>query len=74
MALVSSYEGFIFDYGGVLVHHQTEADQVRLAEVAGIPEDNLRELYWSDRLDYDKGLISAASTGRRSQLRPVVAR
>ena len=60
MALVSSYEGFIFDYGGVLVHHQTEADQARLAEIAGVSKDAFCELYWSDRLDYDKGLLSAA--------------
>ena len=59
MALVSSYEGFIFDYGGVLVHHQTDADQARLAQIAGVPQDAFAEAYWSDRLDYDKGLISA---------------
>ncbi len=58
MALVSSYEGFIFDYGGVLVHHQTEEDQARMAEVAGIPKDLFTELYWSERLDYDKGVLS----------------
>lgn len=58
MALVSSYDGFIFDYGGVLVHHQSEADQERLAEIAGLPKDAFAEAYWSDRLDYDKGLMS----------------
>jgi putative hydrolase of the HAD superfamily len=60
MALVSSYDGFIFDYGGVLVHAQTDEDQARLAEIAGVPKDAMLELYWSDRLDYDKGLLSAA--------------
>jgi putative hydrolase of the HAD superfamily len=60
MALVSSYEGFIFDYGGVLVHHQTDEEQSRLAAIAGVPKDIFTELYWSDRLDYDKGLLSAA--------------
>jgi putative hydrolase of the HAD superfamily len=60
MALVSSYEGFIFDYGGVLVHHQTDAEQARLAAIAGVPKDIFTELYWSDRLDYDKGLLNAA--------------
>lgn len=59
MALVSSYEGFIFDYGGVLVHHQTEADQERLAKIAEVAKDAFTEAYWSDRLDYDKGLMSA---------------
>jgi len=61
MALVSAYDGFIFDYGGVLVHHQTDADQARLAEIAGVPQDMFGQLYWSDRLDYDKGLIQADS-------------
>lgn len=58
MALVSSYSGFIFDYGGVLAKHQTEADQARLAEIAGLPKQIFTELYWSVRPDYDKGLIS----------------
>lgn len=60
MALVSSYDGFIFDYGGVLVLHQTDEEQARMAEIASIPKETFTELYWSDRLDYDKGLLSAA--------------
>ena len=60
MALVNSYEGVIFDYGGVLVTHQTDEDQGRLAETAGIPKDLFTEAYWSDRLEYDKGTVSAA--------------
>ncbi len=59
MALVSSFQGFIFDYGGVLAHHQTDADQARLAEIAGIPKNIFSELYWACRLDYDKAAISA---------------
>jgi putative hydrolase of the HAD superfamily len=58
MALVSQYDGFIFDYGGVLVHHQTDADQARMAAVAGIDPELFTELYWSDRLDYDKGDVT----------------
>jgi putative hydrolase of the HAD superfamily len=58
MALVSEYQGFIFDYGGVLAHHQTDADQIRMAEIAGIAVDRFTEHYWLDRLDYDKGLLS----------------
>jgi putative hydrolase of the HAD superfamily len=57
MAHVNSYDGYIFDYGGVLVHHQTEADQVHMAKIAGIPQPEFSELYWSNRFDYDKGLI-----------------
>lgn len=60
MALVDSFEAFIFDYGGVLVHHQTDADQSRLAEIAQVPERLFSELYWSNRFDYDKGLVSGA--------------
>ena len=60
MGLVSSYEGLIFDYGGVLVLQQSDEEQARLAEIAGVPKDVFTELYWSDRLDYDKGLLAAA--------------
>lgn len=58
MALVSEYQGFIFDFGGVLVGPQTDADQARLAELAGVPKDDFTGLYWSYRLDYDKGLMT----------------
>jgi putative hydrolase of the HAD superfamily len=58
MALVSSYDGFMFDYGGVMVHHQSDSDQAKLAQIAGIPKDVFTELYWSERCDYDKDLIS----------------
>jgi putative hydrolase of the HAD superfamily len=58
MSLMNSFDGFIFDYGGVLVYHQTDSDQVRMAKVAGVPADSFTELYWKQRLDYDKGLVS----------------
>ena len=58
MALVSDFEGFIFDYGGVLVQHQTAEDQARMAAVAGIPPEKFSESYWAERLDYDKGLVT----------------
>src|SRR5579875_833434 len=58
MALVSSYDAFIFDYGGVLVRHQSDEDQARLAELAGIPRELFTEFYWATRQDYDKDLIS----------------
>jgi putative hydrolase of the HAD superfamily len=60
MALVSSFEGFIFDYGGVLVHNQTNEDRARLADLAGIPQPLFEELYWANRMDYDKDLLTAA--------------
>ncbi len=58
MALVSEYQGFIFDFGGVLVGPQTEEDQAQLAALAGLPKDQFSALYWSYRLDYDKGLMT----------------
>lgn len=59
MALVSRFEAIIFDYGGVLARHQTDQDQARLAKVAGIPKALFCSLYWADRLEYDKGALSA---------------
>src|ERR1700756_2826720 len=58
MALANGFEGFIFDYGGVLVHHQTDADQARMAKLARMPVAQFTERYWADHLDYDKGLVS----------------
>ncbi len=55
MALADSFRGFIFDFGGVLVEHQTADDQAQMASVAGIPVNKLHDLYWSLRLDYDRG-------------------
>ncbi|HEX4773027.1 MAG TPA: HAD family phosphatase [Bryobacteraceae bacterium] len=60
MPKIDAYEGIIFDYGGVLVHHQTAEDQTRMADILGIPIPSFNQLYWSDlRLVYDKGLLSA---------------
>lgn len=58
MALVSSYDGFMLDYGGVLAHHQTDSDQTKLAQIARIPKHLFTPLYWSERLDYDRDVIS----------------
>ena len=59
MARANSYDGYIFDYGGVLAHHQTDADQARLAGIAAIPQDRFFSLYWDTRLEYDKGSVTA---------------
>lgn len=64
MALVSEFDGFIFDYGGVLVHQQTEADQARMAAIANMDPSVLMEAYWADRHEYDKGSMSAAEYWR----------
>ena len=58
MALVNSYQALVFDYGGVLVEHQTDADQGRMAEIAGVPTDLFTDLYWAERPAYDKGVLS----------------
>jgi putative hydrolase of the HAD superfamily len=63
MALVNSLDSFaayIFDYGGVLVEHQSDADQQLLADLAGIPKDRFYEAYWARRLDYDLGRLTRA--------------
>jgi len=59
MALVDQYAGVIFDYGGVLVAHQSAQDAAHLAELAGLSPEVFHQVYWSDRLRYDKGLVSA---------------
>ena len=71
MAPAKDFDGYIFDYGGVLVHHQSEADQERMAQAAGIPVSNFQELYWGTRLDYDKGLVSGAEYWSASVAAPV---
>jgi putative hydrolase of the HAD superfamily len=60
MARANSYDGYIFDYGGVLAHHQTDEDQARLAGIAAIPQALFSSLYWDTRLDYDKGSVTAS--------------
>lgn len=50
----------MFDYGGVLVHDQTLEDRARLAAIARIPDGVFEDLYWANRTDYDKDLLTAA--------------
>jgi putative hydrolase of the HAD superfamily len=59
MALVDSYEGFIFDYGGVLVGHQTDGDHEKMAAIAGVSKQAFSDGYWGERLEYDRGHLSA---------------
>jgi len=60
MALVDAFDGIIFDYGGVLVYQQTAEDQAHMARIAGIEPKRFSELYWADRLRYDKGIVTGA--------------
>jgi putative hydrolase of the HAD superfamily len=43
-----------------LAHHQTDADQARLARIAEIPQERFSSLYWDTRLNYDKGSVTAS--------------
>lgn len=65
MARVSSYDAFIFDYGGVLVRNQSEADQQAMAQIVGVPENLFFDLYWLDRLHYDKDSLSSREYWQR---------
>jgi putative hydrolase of the HAD superfamily len=58
MALVDAFDGIIFDYGGVLAHHQRPEDQAHLARIAGVEPELFSELYWSNRIGYDKGAVT----------------
>ena len=58
MALLDSYDGFIFDYGKVLVTDQPEAEREEMAAMVGLPRAEFEELYWKDRLDYDKASLT----------------
>ncbi len=58
MFSLDSFDGFIFDYGGVLAHHQTLAEQAHMADIAGLTVEQFEELYWRDRADYDKGAVT----------------
>jgi putative hydrolase of the HAD superfamily len=59
MGFLNLYDGFIFDYGKVLVTEPTGAERVQMAGIVGISLAEFDELYWRDRLDYDKGLQTA---------------
>lgn len=65
MALVDRFAGVIFDYGGVLAHHQTEEDAAYLAKTAGVDPARFLELYWADRLAYDRGDVTGPDYWRR---------
>jgi putative hydrolase of the HAD superfamily len=49
----------VFDYGGVLAHHQSTADWRVLAEMASVAVDDLSAAYWAERDLYDAGVVDA---------------
>lgn len=69
MALVDAFDGIIFDYGGVLAHHQTPEDQAHLARIGGIEPELFSELYWSNRIGYDKGAVTGTEYWQNLALR-----
>ncbi len=58
MALVNDFDSIIFDFGGVLVTHQTDADQAKLASLLGVTVEQFSELYWANRIEYDRGALT----------------
>ena len=60
MVRVNDFDGIIFDYGGVLVSHQTDGDRAKMSALAGMDPKLFDERYWGERIDYDRGVISAA--------------
>jgi putative hydrolase of the HAD superfamily len=69
MALVDAFDGIIFDYGGVLAHPQTPEDQANLARIAGVEPELFSELYWSDRIGYDKAAVTGTEYWQRLAMR-----
>lgn len=65
MALVDRFAGVIFDYGGVLASHQTEAEAAQMAGMAEIDPVRFQELYWGDRHAYDRGDFSGLDYWRQ---------
>lgn len=60
MINLADFDGYIFDYGGVLVAHQTDAERLAMADLAGMEPGKFDRGYWGERIDYDRGLIEAS--------------
>lgn len=65
MGLANGFAGVIFDYGGVLVAHQSKEDVDQLAGIAGIPVDLFNQLYWAHRAAYDRGDVEGVEYWRQ---------
>ncbi len=59
MINLADFDGIIFDYGGVLVLHQTDAQRAEMAKLAGMEPAQFDAAYWGERVPYDRGLITA---------------
>ncbi len=52
-------QGVIFDYGGVLCGHPTEAELDAFANLGGFPTAPFLESYWRSRWDFDRGDLNS---------------
>lgn len=59
MPSIGEFDGYIFDYGGVLVFQQTPEDLARMSSICGLPVQRFEKLYWERRLEYDEDQLSA---------------
>ena len=48
-------EAIIFDYGGVLCFHPDDQKISGLAALCGLDHDRFLEVYWRERVAYDRG-------------------
>jgi putative hydrolase of the HAD superfamily len=55
----------IFDYAGVLSHHQSAHHWDRIVDAAGAPVDELRRVYWALRPPYDRGADDGVAYWRK---------
>lgn len=60
MAWVDQFDGYIFDYGGVLVFQQTPEEITHMSSVCGLSPKLFEKLYWVRRLEYDLAVLTAA--------------
>src|SRR4051812_39925898 len=56
---------FLFDFAGVLGHHQTSQVRDLMSEIVGVDEADLTAAYWRHRQPYDAGLNSATVYWKR---------
>ncbi len=49
----------IFDFGGVLCFHPSEDRFARIANLFGISTQELLNIFWANRIDYDAGLVDS---------------
>ena len=53
-----SIQAVIFDFGGVLCLHPDDLRWNRAAETAGIPAEEFKRAFWTNRIEYDAGRLS----------------